>query len=239
MVGSTIPFSPFECATTWPTLNAMQFCYRIGSNFITGAPPEFEDPLTLRLCMNPKFNDPSCWISKQGFKPIVLPDHVHNNTTIMVRMTALRPLLQAQNCHHKLHISDTSCWYAGHHHTVQVENVKKKQRAGVQGRPLDKDTLTMLNTPCDALSGKLQRQHPIGPIVWWKTCHKQDAYNCKNNIITTNLFNLANNSSPITSTTSGKATKEYICEHYIVKELANLKQTFTSSCNGSDSFPSQ
>ena len=28
--------------------------YGVGSNFITGAPPEFEDLLTLRLCMKPK-----------------------------------------------------------------------------------------------------------------------------------------------------------------------------------------
>ncbi len=46
------------------------------------------------------------------------------------------------------------------------ENVEKKQRADVQGRPLDKDTLAMLNTPNDALSGALKQQHPIGPIVW-------------------------------------------------------------------------
>jgi hypothetical protein len=51
MVGSTIPYSPFERAVTRPQLNAMQYRYGVGSNFITGAPPEFEDLLTLRLCM--------------------------------------------------------------------------------------------------------------------------------------------------------------------------------------------
>ncbi len=60
MVGSTIPYSPFERAVTHPKLNAMQYCYGVGSNFITGAPPEFEDLLTLRLCMKPKYNDPNC-----------------------------------------------------------------------------------------------------------------------------------------------------------------------------------
>ncbi len=55
MVGSTIPYSPFERAVIRPKLNAMQYCYGIGSNFITGAPPEFEDLLTLRLCMKPKY----------------------------------------------------------------------------------------------------------------------------------------------------------------------------------------
>ncbi len=67
MVGSTIPYSPFECAVTQSKLNAMQYCYGVGSNFITGAPPEFEDLLTLRLCMKPKYNDPNCAISKWGF----------------------------------------------------------------------------------------------------------------------------------------------------------------------------
>ncbi len=64
MVGSTIPYSPFERAVTRPKLNALQYYYGIGSNFITGAPPEFEDLLTLRLCMKLKFNDPKCVISK-------------------------------------------------------------------------------------------------------------------------------------------------------------------------------
>jgi hypothetical protein len=39
MVGSTIPYSPFEHAVTRPKLNAMQYCYGVGSNFITGVPP--------------------------------------------------------------------------------------------------------------------------------------------------------------------------------------------------------
>jgi hypothetical protein len=68
LVGLGIPYSPFEHAATRPKLNAIGFHYRAGSNFITGAPPEFEDLLTLRLCMNPKFNNSNCHISKQGFK---------------------------------------------------------------------------------------------------------------------------------------------------------------------------
>jgi hypothetical protein len=31
--------SPFERAVTRPKLNAMQYRYGVGSNFITGAPP--------------------------------------------------------------------------------------------------------------------------------------------------------------------------------------------------------
>jgi hypothetical protein len=66
MVESTILYSSFERAVTRPKLNAMQYCYGAGSNFITGAPPEFEDLLTLGFCMRPKLSDPKCVISKQG-----------------------------------------------------------------------------------------------------------------------------------------------------------------------------
>jgi hypothetical protein len=47
MVGFTIPYSPFEHAVTCPKLNSMQYQYGVGSNIITGVPPEFEDLLTL------------------------------------------------------------------------------------------------------------------------------------------------------------------------------------------------
>jgi hypothetical protein len=49
----------------------------------------------------------------------------------------------------------------------------------------------------------------------------------KNNIITTNIVGCANNSSPITSTTSGEAAEEYLSE-YMVKEKASLKQAVPS-----------
>ncbi len=104
MVGSGIPYSPFECAATRPKLNAMRFRYRVGSNFITGAPPEFEDLLKLRLCMNPKFNDLNCYISKQGFKQVNLPDQMRNETAICMRMAKLCPFLEAQIFYHKLRI---------------------------------------------------------------------------------------------------------------------------------------
>jgi hypothetical protein len=103
------------------------------------------------------------------------------------------------------------------------ENVAKKQRADVQAIPLDKDTVTMLNTPNDALASALKQQHPMGLIVCEQTWNEQDAYYCKNNIIITNIVGCASDSSPITSTTSGEATKEYMSE-YMVKEKASLKQ---------------
>jgi hypothetical protein len=100
MVGSTIPYSPFECAVTHPKLNAMQYCCGVGSNFITGAPPEFEDLLMLRLSMRPKFNDPKCVISKQGFTQSDLPDQIRNETSIHMHMTKQQPFLKAQNFNH-------------------------------------------------------------------------------------------------------------------------------------------
>jgi hypothetical protein len=87
MVESTIPYSPFQRAVTHPKLNAMQYCYGVGSNFITGAPPEFEDLLTLQLCTKPKFNDPKRVISKQGFTQSDLPDQIRNETSIPMHMT--------------------------------------------------------------------------------------------------------------------------------------------------------
>ncbi len=87
MVGSTTPYSPFERAVTQPKLSAMQYCYGVGSNFITGVLPEFENLLTLRLFMKPKYNDPNCVISKQGFTRSDLPDPIHNKTSIRMRMT--------------------------------------------------------------------------------------------------------------------------------------------------------
>ncbi len=104
MVGSTIPYSPFEHAATRPKLNAVRYCYGVGSNFITGAPPEFEDLLTLRLCMKPKYNDPNCAILKGDFTQSDLPDPIRNETSIHMRMTKQRPFLEAQKFHHKLQI---------------------------------------------------------------------------------------------------------------------------------------
>ncbi len=104
MMGSTIPYSPFERAVTCPKLNPMQYCYGVGSIFITGAPPEFEDLLTLRHCMKPKYNDPISVISKRGFTQSDLPYPMRNKTSIRMRMTKQQPFLEAQNFHYKVQI---------------------------------------------------------------------------------------------------------------------------------------
>jgi hypothetical protein len=59
-------------------------------------PPEFEDLLTLQLCMKPKFNDSKCVISKQGFTQSNLPDQIRNETSIPMHMTKQQPFLEAQ-----------------------------------------------------------------------------------------------------------------------------------------------
>ncbi len=86
-----------------------------------------------------------------------------------------------------------------------MENIVKKQHADVQAYPMDEDTIAMLNAPNNALIGQFIHQHPMGPITWEQTGYEQDAYCCENNIITAIIVGCANNSSPITSTTSGKA----------------------------------
>ena len=72
MVGSTILYSPFERSATRPKLNAMRYRYGVGSKFLTGAPGEFEDLMTLRLCLKPKFNCPNCFISQENQKITIM-----------------------------------------------------------------------------------------------------------------------------------------------------------------------
>jgi hypothetical protein len=87
----------------------------------------------------------------------------------------------------------------------RLEKIVKKQHANVQAYPMDEDTIAMFNAPNNALIGQFIHQHPMGPIMWEQTGYEQNAYYCENNIITTNIVGCANNSSPITSTTSRKA----------------------------------
>jgi hypothetical protein len=109
----------------------------------------------------------------------------------------------------------------------RLENIVKKQHADVRAFSMDEDTIAMLNAPNNALIGQFIHQHPVGPIIWEQTRHEQDAYYCENNIITTNIVGCANNSYPISSTTSGEAAEEYLSE-YMGKERASLKQVVPS-----------
>ncbi len=82
----------------------MRYRYGVGSIFLTGAPGEFEDLMALRLCLNPKFNRPFCYISEEGSMRDDLPYRIRNDTAIQIRLTKLRPLLEAEYFHHKLNI---------------------------------------------------------------------------------------------------------------------------------------
>ncbi len=54
--------------------------------------------------MKPKYNDPNCVISNQGFTQSDLPDPIRNKTSIHMCMTKQQLFLEAQNFHHKLQI---------------------------------------------------------------------------------------------------------------------------------------
>jgi hypothetical protein len=54
--------------------------------------------------MNPKFIRPYCYISEEGFTRDDLPYQIRNDTAIQIRLTKLRPLLEAENFHHNLNI---------------------------------------------------------------------------------------------------------------------------------------
>jgi hypothetical protein len=45
----------------------------------------------------PKYNDPKCVISKQGFTQSDLPDQIRNETSIRMHITKQQPFLEAQN----------------------------------------------------------------------------------------------------------------------------------------------
>jgi hypothetical protein len=60
--------------------------------FLTCAPGEFEDLLTLRLYLKPKFNCPNCFIPREGFTRDDLPDQFRDDTAIRIRLARTRPL---------------------------------------------------------------------------------------------------------------------------------------------------
>jgi hypothetical protein len=104
MVGSTVPYSPFERSATRSKLYAHRYRYGMASFFITGAPPEFEDNITLRTCLIKNWNDPNCEYSKEGCLRSSLPPHIIDNASIRIRMCKQRPLLCALFFHNKLKV---------------------------------------------------------------------------------------------------------------------------------------
>ena len=78
----------------------MRYRYGVSSNFLTVAPGKFENLMTLRLCLNQKFNRPNCYISQEGFTRDDLGHQFHSNTAIQIQMAKLCPLLEAEYFHH-------------------------------------------------------------------------------------------------------------------------------------------
>ena len=58
LVGGTVPFSPFERASTRPKLSAMRYRYDIAQHFMTVAQPEHDDLLLLRVA---QIREAKCW----------------------------------------------------------------------------------------------------------------------------------------------------------------------------------
>ena len=101
MVGSTVPFSPFERSATRPKISAMRRRFGISSTFVTVAPPEFEDETVLRLALIKNYNSPCCKLSSSNFQRSDLPDDVLHSVGIRMRMTKERPVLAAENYRRK------------------------------------------------------------------------------------------------------------------------------------------
>ncbi|CAN0420001.1 unnamed protein product [Lampetra planeri] len=96
MVGSTVPFSPFECEATRPKLAAMRLRYGIGSHFLTGSPPEFEDLSVLRLAImrdTHQWNNVNCPLQRTGFTRADLPDDFVSNAGARMAVTRPHPAL--------------------------------------------------------------------------------------------------------------------------------------------------
>ncbi|CAN0199302.1 unnamed protein product [Lampetra planeri] len=92
MVGSTVPFSPFEREATRPKLAAMRLWYGIGSDFLMGSPSEFEDLFVLRLAImrdTCQWNNANCPLNRTGFTRADLPDDFFSNAG--ARMAVTRP----------------------------------------------------------------------------------------------------------------------------------------------------
>ena len=101
MVGSSVPYSPFERSATRPKLAATGYRYGAPAYFVTGTPAEFEDLAVLRPCIIPKWNDPNCPLSKRGFQRSDLPIEFAD-VGARQRISLKHPMATALAFHHKL-----------------------------------------------------------------------------------------------------------------------------------------
>jgi hypothetical protein len=95
MVGSSVPFSPFERASIRPKLEAMRFRYGIASVFITGAPPEFEDTTCLRVALIKKWNVSDCSLAHASFSRKDFPSEFRKSVSARIELMRTRSALAA------------------------------------------------------------------------------------------------------------------------------------------------
>ncbi|CAN0192124.1 unnamed protein product [Lampetra planeri] len=97
MVGSTVPFSPFERAATRPKLLSMRYRYGVGLHFITLAPPEFEDLTTLHVAIlrDKHWNASVKKLQQEGTSRSDLPNDVTDGPGGRLRLTGQNPMLVA------------------------------------------------------------------------------------------------------------------------------------------------
>ena len=100
MIGSSVPYSPFERSATRPKLAATGYRYGAPAYFVTGT-AEFEDLAVLRPCIISKWNDPECPISKRGFQRSNLPVEF-SDVGARQRISLTHPMATALAFHHKL-----------------------------------------------------------------------------------------------------------------------------------------
>ena len=117
MVGSTILFSPFECAATRPTLNAILL--RSQLQFHHGCSSWIWGSTYIAIVYESKVQWSKLSDFKARFQTNWFTWSCAYNTAIRLMMTALCPLLQAQNFHHKLLIlleAVNGCKLSSHTH---------------------------------------------------------------------------------------------------------------------------
>ena len=100
--------------------------------------------------------------------------------------------------------------------------MEKGVRALVEGRTLDNDTVTFLDSGYDLEAGEFLPRHPPLPIVWEQQRPKRDAKFVESNLTMAALLDCHSNSSTITSTYAGEVADEYEA-NYMTKEGAGLK----------------
>jgi hypothetical protein len=134
MAGFAIPYSPFERHASRSRLTATRLRYGPMSDFVTAAPPEFEDLAVLRQCLVEEWNKPNCKLSGRGFTRNDLPDPYRDSASVRLRLTRNRPSLGAKMYQRKvdLTMNDILCCPASTNTRVSQNYVERKRGAYLQ-----------------------------------------------------------------------------------------------------------